>query len=145
MLNYIRKSKLIDDFNRVLNLYVSTTLKNVLDPRVIDININGTITRIKSNDLVYIEGNRNYQTFYYVDGRKEDFRIQMNVLEEKLKGNGFIRIHKGFLINYIFIRKINSKDVVMTDNKVLLMSRKRRDDIMEEYLKLTRNTSIFIN
>ena len=68
----------------------------------------------------------------------------MGDLELKLKVHGFIRVHKGYLVNYLFIRQIGAQELTLTNNKVLPISSKRKDEIMEEYLAITRkNKSIF--
>ncbi|MBQ4255127.1 MAG: LytTR family transcriptional regulator, partial [Bacilli bacterium] len=69
----------------------------------------------------------------------------MGELEDKLKEHGFIRVHKGYLVNYLFIRTIAVHELVLTNNKSLPLSNKRKDEIMEEYLAITRkNKSVYI-
>ena len=68
----------------------------------------------------------------------------MGDLEEKLNDQGFIRIHKGYLVNYLYIRQIGNNEVNLTNNKSLPMSNKRKEEIMEKYLSITRkNKSIY--
>ena len=142
---FIRKSKILDDFPSVLQLYLDTNLKNEGNsPKLIVTSKNG-ITNIQLNDIVYIEGNKNYQTIVLKDGATHEIRLSMGELENQLESKGFIRIHKGYLVNYIYIRKIVNNDVLLTNDKVLPLAGKRKGEIMEKYLAITRaNKSIFM-
>lgn len=142
---FIRKSRIIQDFASVLELFVNTALNTNRENKKITISCKTETISADIDQVMYIEGNRNYQTFYLKDGSKFDARVLMSELENKLKENGFIRVHKGYLVNYLFIRMIGTNEVKLTNNKVLPLSSKRKDEIMEEYLSVTRkNKSIYL-
>ena len=141
---FIRKSKIIQDFANVLELFVNTALNTQSENKKITISSKTGTLGADIDQIMYIEGNKNYQTFYLKDGNVFDARVLMSDLENKLKDHGFIRVHKGYLINYLFIRQIGTNEVTLTNNKVLPLSSKRKDEIMEEYLSITRkNKSIY--
>ena len=142
---FIRKSKILEDFPSVLQLYLDAKLKKGdQGPQLVVTSKNGVIN-IELNDIVYIEGNKNYQTVALKDGSTHEVRLSMGDLENQLQDRGFIRIHKGYLVNYVFIRKIVKNDVLLTNNKILPLAGKRKGEIMEKYLAITRaNKSIFM-
>ena len=141
---FIRKSKIIQDFASVLELFVSTALNTNLENKKITFSTKTETVSADIDTIMYIEGNRNYQTFYLKDGSSFNARVLMGDLESKLNEHGFIRIHKGYLVNYLFIRQIGTNEVSLTNNKTLPMSNKRKDEIMEKYLSITRkNKSIY--
>ena len=141
---FIRKSKIIQDFANVLELFVNTSLNTQSENKKITISSKTGTISADIDSIMYIEGNKNYQTFYLKDGNVFDARVLMSDLETKLKDHGFIRVHKGYLINYLFIRQIGTNEVTLTNNRVLPLSNKRKDEIMEEYLSITRkNKSIY--
>ena len=141
---FIRKSKIIQDFANVLELFVNTALNTQSENKKITISSKTGTLGADIDQIMYIEGNKNYQTFYLKNGNVFDARVLMSDLESKLKDHGFIRVHKGYLINYLFIRQIGTNEVTLTNNKVLPLSSKRKDEIMEEYLSITRkNKSIY--
>ena len=141
---FIRKSKIIQDFASVLELFVNTALKTNSENKKITISSKKETISADMDQVMYIEGNKNYQTFYLKDGGVFDARVLMGDLETKLKEHGFIRVHKGYLVNYLFIRHIGTNEVLLTNNKILPLSSKRKDEIMEEYLSITRkNKSIY--
>lgn len=142
---FIRKSRIIQDFASFLELFVNTALNTNRENKKITISCKTETISADIDQVMYIEGNRNYQTFYLKDGSKFDARVLMGELESKLKENGFIRVHKGYLVNYLFIRMIGTNEVKLTNNKVLPLSSKKKDEIMEEYLSVTRkNKSIYL-
>ena len=141
---FIRKSKIIQDFANVLELFVNTALNTNSENKKITFSTKTETMSADIDNIMYIEGNRNYQTFYLKDGSHFDARVLMGGLEEKLKDQGFIRIHKGYLVNYLYIRQIGNNEVNLTNNKSLPMSNKRKEEIMEKYLSITRkNKSIY--
>ena len=141
---FIRKSKIIQDFANVLELFVNTALNTNSENKKITFSTKTETMSADIDNIMYIEGNRNYQTFYLKDGSHFDARVLMGDLEEKLKDQGFIRIHKGYLVNYLYIRQIGNNEVNLTNNKSLPMSNKRKEEIMEKYLSITRkNKSIY--
>lgn len=59
---------------------------------------------IRVNDIVMIEGDSNYSCLYMADGRKICTAKTLKAYEDVLKDNtSFIRIHKGYLINLLYI------------------------------------------
>ena len=141
---FIRKSKIIQDFASVLELFVNTAFNTQSENKKITFSTKTETQSADIDSIMYIEGNKNYQTFYLKDGSHFDARVLMGDLENKLKPQGFIRIHKGYLVNYLYVRQIGTNEVSLTNNKVLPMSSKRKDEIMEEYLAITRkNKSIY--
>ena len=141
---FIRKSRIIQDFANVLELFVNTALNTNSENKKITISSKTETISADIDQIMYIEGNKNYQTFYLKDGNVFDARVLMGDLETKLKEHGFIRVHKGYLVNYLFIRSIGTNEVSLTNNKVLPLSSKRKDEIMQEYLKITRkNKSVY--
>ena len=135
---FIRKSKIIQDFANVLELFVNTVLNTNSENKKITLSSKTETIAADIDQIMYIEGNRNYQTFYLKDGSVFDARVLMGDLENKLKEHGFIRVHKGYLVNYLYIRQIAVNEVCLTNNKKLPLSSKRKDEIMEEYLAITR-------
>ena len=98
----------------------------------------------KVNEIVYIEGDRNYQKVVLKDKSSQNIRVAMGQLEEKLREHGFIRIHKGYLLNYLYIRSIATDEVYLTTGISLPMSKKRREEIMKQYMTISRKNSAVI-
>ena len=141
---FIRKSKLIDDFSLMMNQYYQTIANTESDDAKIDFIDKTKTISFKLKEIVYIEGDRNYQKVVLRDKTSQNIRVQMGSLEEKLKGHGFIRIHKGYLLNYLYIRSIEGEEVYLTTGVSLPLAKKRKDEIMKQYLAISRKNSAII-
>ena len=142
---FIRKSKLIDDFSLMMNQFFQTVSNNESNETKIDFFDKTKTYSFKIKDIVYIEGDRNYQKVVLKDKTSQNIRVPLGTLEEKLREYGFLRIHKGYLLNYLYIRSIESEDVYLTTGTSLPMAKKRKEEIMKQYLAISRkNSSVII-
>ena len=142
---FIRKSKLIDDFSLMMNQYFQTISNNESNEAKIDFFDKTKTFSYKIKEIVYIEGDRNYQKIVLKDKTSQNVRVPLGVLEDKLREHGFLRIHKGYLVNYLYIRSIESEEVYLTTGISLPMAKKRKEEIMKQYLAISRkNSSVII-
>ena len=141
---FIRKSKLIDDFSLMMNQFYQTISNAESDETKIEFIDKTKTFSFKIKEIVYIEGDRNYQTVVLKDKSSQNIRVPLGQLEDKLKDHGFIRIHKGYLLNYLYIRSIEGEEVYLTTGISLPMAKKRKDEIMKQYLAISRKNSAVI-
>ena len=142
---FIRKSKLIDDFSLMMNQFFQTVSNNESNETKIDFFDKTKTYSFKIKDIVYIEGDRNYQKVVLKDKSSQTIRVPLGTLEEKLREYGFLRIHKGYLLNYLYIRSIENEEVYLTTGTSLPMAKKRKEEIMKQYLAISRkNSSVII-
>lgn len=93
--------------------------------------------KIKIDDIVFVES---YMRHIAVHTTSEVIEAvgKLSELLKALEPHGFIRIHQGFIVNMNYIKKIDKKDVVLTDDKKLSISVRKRNDTMlrfSDYLK----------
>ena len=142
---FIRKSKLIDDFSLMMNQFFQTVANNESNETKIDFFDKTRTYSFKIRDIVYIEGDRNYQKVVLRDKSFQNIRVPLGTLEEKLREYGFLRIHKGYLLNYLYIRSIENEEDYLTTGISLPMAKKRKEEIMKQYLAISRkNSSVII-
>lgn len=91
------------------------------------------IYQIQINDILYIEGARNY-LFVYTKEKKIITLMRMKELEEKLPASQFIRIHKSYIIAHKYIDLIERHQVTI-NNKQIPIGRNYR----EMFLKIISN------
>lgn len=65
-------------------------------------------------------------------------RYRMSDTEEQLQPYGFIRIHKGYLVNCGAVFCFRKDCVELTNGEVLPLSRRRSAEVMEQFLQYTR-------
>lgn len=85
-------------------------------------------------DIVYFESCQHNILMQTVNGIKE-FRGKVGELEKMLREQGFIRIHKGFIVNARFISKITFRKLVLENGRELPVSRTYYDSAKQQYLK----------
>lgn len=77
-------------------------------------------------DIIKIEGDRNYSTFYLVKGRTKISSKTLGHFEERLKDKGFFRCHRSFVVNRHHIDTVQKDAFVMKDQSEIPISRRRK-------------------
>lgn len=134
---FIRKSHFTDDVTKAIHDYLETlSKKNDLS---IELEVKGAIRTFSINDLMEIESYRNYQ-YLRVRGIKEPVEIKytMEDLEKRLSPYGFLRVHKGALVNYLFIKRIDAHELTLSDDRKVPIPRRKLQEVREAYLRLLR-------
>ena len=113
---FIRKTCLDEDLTEF-----STRIKKELEQKKSELILTkGTeLCRLRINDIVYMESEGNYMNIVTTDNTFK-FRETMTSMENELASKGFIRCHKGYLVNpdYIERYKSNSLEIKGAENGV---------------------------
>jgi len=135
-LGFVRKSNFLNDIAAVVELYMKTTAQEQKGD-YLDFTTRSGILTLKSRQIRYIEGSRNYQ-YLYVDGRGDPIEIKMTMekLESMAEPFGFIRIHKGYLVNYQYIQHLSSSEATLQDGTRLPIGRSKIGEVKMKYLSL---------
>lgn len=84
---------------------------------------------IEPDDILYAESDDNYANIYTSD-EKHVVSHTLKSVEEKLQANGFVRIHKSYLINFRKITSIHEGYAFIGEIK-LPIGRSYRDDLLK--------------
>lgn len=141
---FIRKSNLINDFSLMMNQFYDYYLSNNDEGKKIEFVEKNRTVSFKINEIVYISSDRNYQDIVTKDNKIETIRIPLSTLEDKLKGDGFIRVHKCYIVNQSYIRIISNEEIKLTNDITIPLSKKRRDEVIKEYLAYSRKNNSMI-
>lgn len=135
-LGFVRKSNFLNDIAAVVELYVKTCSQDEDSDYIEFLTRSGLLT-LKSRQIRYIEGSRNYQLLY-LDGQKEPVEVKMTMekLEAATRPHDFIRIHKGYLVNYRFIQRISATVVTLLDGTQLPIGRSKAAEVKSKYLSV---------
>ena len=121
---------IVSDYARAMRLRLAQTVLY---------DIEGNAHVIHPNTAMYIESAGKLQKIYSAgDASCFLVRCSLHELELSLSPLGFIRIHKGFLVNYRFIRKITSRGIVLENGQTLPVGRDRLQATRERYLSLMK-------
>lgn len=135
---FLRKTHIDEELDEL----VKRIGKELLDRKQELVIQKGTeIIRILIKDIVYIEAEGNYLNICL----KEDVvkvRETMTKIEKELGCKGFIRCHKGYLINGEYIGKMKSTEIEMKygqGSKTIPVGRSYEKDIRKRIFELIRN------
>ncbi len=135
-LGFVRKSNFLNDISAVVELYRKTVEQEKAGD-YLDFTTRSGILTLKSRHIRYIECNRNYQLLY-AEGKNEPIEIKMTMdkLEQIAQPYGFIRIHKGYLVNYQHIQHLSSTVASLRDGTELPIGRSKAPEVKMKYLSL---------
>lgn len=135
-LGFVRKSNFLNDIAAVVELYIKASAQEQAG-EYLDFTTRSGLLTLKSRQVRYMEGSRNYQLLY-VEGKDEPIEVKMtmNALEAMTEPYGFLRVHKGYLVNYQYIQRLASGHLTLQDGTELPIGRSKTGDIRMKYLSL---------
>lgn len=135
-LGFVRKSNFLNDIADIVRLYIRKYAKKQKADQL-KFTTRNSVQVVKRKQIRYIEGCGNYQ-LVYINGQPDPLEIKMTMdkLEEMTEPLGFIRIHKGYLVNYLYIQRIQSNQVTMKGDTVLPVGRSKTKEVKSKYLAL---------
>ena len=95
---------------------------------------------VDTTEIIRIEADVNYSTFYIDDGRKVIVSRAIKEWEEILINKGFHRIHKSHMINInklSYFDKSDSGDVIMSDGSIVPVASRKREMLLDLFDSLT--------
>ncbi|MGN0999640.1 MAG: LytR/AlgR family response regulator transcription factor [Faecousia sp.] len=130
---FIRKNKFLQDASAVLGGYIEDR-KHRQTGRAIIFDAQGQACRLNLDEIVYIEGCNKVRNIYLSTG-PEPYTVteSLESLEETLKKDGFLRVHKGYLVNCKFIRLILNTELLLLDDRRIPVSRRKLTEVKEAY------------
>lgn len=133
-LGFVRKSNFLNDIAAVVQLYMKKYGETV-NRQTVELATRNGVVMLYYQKIRYIESCRNYQ-LVNLFGEKEQVEIKMTMekLEALLEPLGFIRIHKGYLVNYRYIQRINSEQIMLQDGTQLPIGRSKVAEVKSRYL-----------
>lgn len=84
-------------------------------------------------DVIYLESFSRKLVYHFFDNRSMEVYGKMSDMENKLQDKGFIRVHKSYLVNMKYIRKISGYKVYLYNDTVLPSSQDRYTQITQTY------------
>lgn len=143
---FVRKRSFLQDIEPVIDRFLERYREGGGERRTAVITQKSGVFRVPVDDICYIEGDGKNQRLFYRDKTEPaPIHSTMDALEETLTPFGFIRIHKGFLVNFQAIASILPAEVELEDGRRLPLSRRRGQEIRLQYLDLLKqNDAVFL-
>lgn len=132
---YIRKNEFEDKIGNSIDRIISKINMNV--KKFVFNNSEGQY-RISPKNIMYFESINH--SIYIYDKNNKVIRItsSLNQLEQEFSIYNFIRIHSGYLVNLKYIYSIENISVVLSNGKILPISRHRIKEVKKAFHKNLR-------
>lgn len=121
--SFIRKSLYQQELERTL----LQAIKKILSKEQLALRIGTELIRLNLTEIFYMESDGNYVK---IVTKKETVRCRetLSHMESQLAAKGFVRIHKGFLVNENAVYRLLSDKVILSNGEELPIGRKAKDE-----------------
>lgn len=85
-------------------------------------------------NIVRLEAEKNYTTFFLADSQQLVISKTMKEYEDILENKGFFRCHQSHLINLNYLSRIDKRDggmLVMKDQSIIPLATRRKESLMQ--------------
>lgn len=89
--------------------------------------------KLRLDDIRYFESDGNYIKLFASEEYR--FRDTLTSLENALSGSGFVRIHKGFLVNQSAVKVVDPAECVLDDNTRLPIGRSYSETARKQLMR----------
>lgn len=141
---FVRKDNFLKDISGVIERYVKQKLAKPNSFLRFELRGRGGLITVNVAVVKYVECLRNEQVFH-MDGKDScSIFSRMKTLEEQLSPFGFIRIHKGYMVNCRYITRFDNSSVTLSSGEELPVGRSKHAEALEQYLEFIHNNGISI-
>ncbi len=132
---FVRKSLLEQELSEVMS-----DLREALqtENEYISIETVSGMMEIKIRDIKYIES-QSHRSIIYTDNYTFSVGKSISEYEKILESNGFIRVHKGYLVNFRYIYSVGNTDVNLIDESKVPLSRNKIKETKTKLQIFTRS------
>ena len=95
------------------------------------------LVNLAQSEILYFEGQANYLAIHTVDGEYR-MRSTMSAVEKELGDSGFLRIHKGFLVNLEHVRILKTEGLELDSGGLLPIGKSYSEAAKKSILRFMR-------
>ena len=131
--SFIRKSTYEKDLEETL----LRAVKQLMSQEFITVHKGNEIQKLLLNEILYMEADGNY---VQIVTNKDTIRhrVTLSNMEQQLKDKGFVRIHKGFLVNQEAVYRMTKDTVVLKNEEELPIGRNAREETRKQLMRSFR-------
>jgi len=110
----------------------------LINDKFLALRLDDVIELVEINNIMYLEANGKYTTFYLLDDIIKVVSKNIGFYEDKLPQDFFFRIHHKFIVNFKLVSCITTSDgnyCILKNNKSLNIS-KRKLEPLRRFLNL---------
>ena len=99
------------------------------------------VISIYVKDILYIEYYRKHLIFHCTDNEYETIGKVKDAVD-RLENSGFILINQAVLVNAHYIKQISKLDITLSNNEKLMISVRKKSDVIKYYTRYLKEISI---
>lgn len=126
------------DITAVINRYVQQRVVGKDKSSALSIKEGNAVFILNVDNIEYIECQRNVQILYFTTGEKKEIHSRLGILETQLSEHGFIRVHKGYLVNCRYVKRFDATTVILHSGALVPVGRSRKNEAMKEWMSYIR-------
>ena len=141
-LGFVRKNRFLEDLPDAIGLFLRQRAEQAPPERLV-LEQRDRVLAVDLKDIMYLEGARNCQMIHIAGGEGPvPLRRPMQEMEAELLSKGFIRVHKGYLVNCDYIRLIQDGQVCLMNGESLPLSRRKVLEVKQQFLTYMRTRGV---
>jgi len=118
IVDYLVKPFSFDRFLKaVTKVEKQLNTKETIEKEVVFLNVDKTIHKLYTEDILYLESNRNYVTFFTID-KKLIIIDSLKNWKDTLNERRFIQIHKSYIVNIKKITKFTGTNLFINNENL---------------------------
>lgn len=90
---------------------------------------NSKTERLFYKDVLYISKEKNNVVFHLKNENIVQRRLSLGEISKSLRGDKFIYIERGYIINLMYVERMENNNIIMSNNDVLPVSRRKKTQI----------------
>ena len=102
--------------------------------KTVTLNLYGESVRVPVEEILYVEAQLHEALMYLREGKVLRFNTSIGALEELLEPEGFLRIHKSYLVNMRCIQRLQCRQAELAGGAVLRVSEQNYGQLKKQYL-----------
>lgn len=96
---------------------------------------NGKVNRISLNRIVYLKVEHRVTQIYCQDKQEFSFYESLKNVEQNIKNNNFVRIHRGYIVNLNFVDCVDKGELYLITGEKLPVARNYKQDLLERMIQ----------
>ena len=102
--------------------------------KTVTVNVYGESVRVAVEEILYVEAQLHEVRMQLSDGKSLRFYASIGTLEQQLAPDGFLRIHKSYLVNMRYILRLQCRQAELSDGSLLRVSEQNYAQLKKQYL-----------
>lgn len=141
---FIRKTRLVEDISAFVEQYLQSSQRAERN-RVMTFSQSSETVSLYPGDIICVESEGRKQKMH-IQGRNTPLELNqsMQVIEEELSVECFIRVHKGFIVNNSYINRIVGSTIVLKNGMQVPISRRKLREVHDIHLRLTKQNNTML-